>query len=225
SRVMRSAMPAGALSAKRWSMKAAPPPDRENASTYLRLSRNVTSSGPALSIGATSRMSRSPSLGFCSRAPLRSASASSENGPARSKKRGSAMESLGGRSGTPALFLLFRGGRLCSGGGGLRRRLVGGHRLLDNIHCQARQPLIELLQHFVGYVECRAEYDQLRPREHQIYFSFFYDFADNVENYRLDLFRCFGVRTLQRLTLGLHGAIILAELSLEVALLLVQRLR
>ena len=75
----------------RSSTKAAPARDRLKASVYLRLSRNVTSSGPAVSSGATSRTSRAPSAGSSRRAPLSSASAARLCGPARSKKRESAI--------------------------------------------------------------------------------------------------------------------------------------
>src|SRR5687768_15677267 len=135
----------------RSSTKAAPPREPVKASRYLRLSRNVTSSGPAVSSGATSANSRPPSSGFNRRAPPISASCASEKGPARSKKRGSAMPA---RSTEPLLLRFFLRRflfcRLRRGRGRLRRR---GRE----IHGQRRQLLVELQQHLIGYVEALIE--------------------------------------------------------------------
>src|SRR5271167_733077 len=88
-------MPGGARSTAHSSTNAAPAREVQNTLRYFRLSRKLTSSGPAVSSGATSRHSRSPwSLGN-SFAPLNWASSASVNGPPRSKKRGSAIAGSG----------------------------------------------------------------------------------------------------------------------------------
>src|ERR1700758_4903816 len=58
---------------------------------YFLFSRKLTSDGPAVSRGATSLKRRAPSSARNSLAPLEALSTSSVNGPARSKKRRSAI--------------------------------------------------------------------------------------------------------------------------------------
>src|SRR6476659_8940671 len=115
-------MPGGARSTALSSTNAAPASDRTKASIYLRFSRKLTSSGPAVSRGATSLKSRLPSSTFSNLAPLRADSASTVKGPARSKKR---LSAIWARSRQPEpLFLLWFGrctrSRLRGGGGGTR---------------------------------------------------------------------------------------------------------
>src|SRR5215467_10062173 len=84
-------MPGGARPAAFSSTKTAQARERINVSTYFRFSRKLTSSGPALSSGATSRHTRPPSAGFTNLAPLNADNASRVKGPPRLKKRGSAI--------------------------------------------------------------------------------------------------------------------------------------
>src|SRR5579884_4172968 len=173
-------MPAGARGCVTSSTKAAPAFEAANAARYLRLSRNGTSSGPAVSSGATSTKSRSPCSGTDSAAPVSAASASSENGPARSKKRESAI-CLARLCAARAALLLFR---LRRGGSRRRGRGRGRRRARDRRHefdRQRRHLLIELLQHFVGYVERLVEQHQLRTLQHQVRLSGLGNLLDDLQ--------------------------------------------
>src|ERR1700751_4486198 len=93
---------------------------------YFLFSRKLTSAGPAVSSAATSLKRRAPSSAPNSLAPLKELSTSSVKGPARSKKRRSAILI---RSGHRApLFLLWLGRciRRWLGGGGSSRTRGGG---------------------------------------------------------------------------------------------------
>src|SRR5713101_7512866 len=138
---------------------AAPAAERTNASAYFRFSRKLTSSGPAVSSGLTSKKSRSPSSGRSSLAPLSSASAPSAKGPARPKKRGSAICLPACQYRALYFFLGFglaAAGALAPAGGGAGAgtgRRSGG----DEVDGEGRHFLVELLQDFIRHVEPLVE--------------------------------------------------------------------
>src|SRR5260370_29291302 len=161
-------MPGGACSTALSSTKAAPAREPTNASMYFLFSRKLTSAGPAISRGATSLKTRARSSARSSLAPLRALSAPRVNGPARSKKRRSAISV---RSGHRApLFLLWLGRciRRWLRGGGSRNR--GGRRRsgAGGIDRQRRHELVQILQHLVGNIEALVEKHQVRSLKHQV---------------------------------------------------------
>ena len=166
-------------------------------------------------------MSRPPSLGSSSRAPLSAASASSVKGPARSKKRGSAIAA---RSPTAAAsrYFFFFGVAAAPAAAAVRRWRAGGDRR-DEVDRQGRQLLVELLQHLVGHVKTLVEQHQIAALEHQIGFPFLGNFGDDLQHRFLNLFERFAIGFLQSLAFALHVAVELVDLLLEIASLLVQR--
>src|SRR5438477_959312 len=215
-------MPGGACSTAWSSAKAAPARERANASMYFLLWRKLRSAGPAVSSGATSPMRRAPSSARSSLAPLKAHSASTVNGPARSKKRRSAISV---RSGHHALlFLLWlgrcigrwlrrRGGR--TGGGGRR----SGHGEIDR---QRRHQFVQLLQHLVGDIEALVEKHQVRSLKHQVCFTISCDVCNDFQHLLLNLRERLTVRLLQSLALPLNIAFEVVHLLLEFTAFLVE---
>src|SRR5579883_3459728 len=206
---MSSAMPEGAFATHRSATKAAPARERAKLSAYFGLSKKLTSSGPALSSGATSTNRRAPSSGRNRRAPLRAANV---NGPARSKKRGSAISPLA----LPAapVSLPPASGRARAGGGGRRRKTDG----------QRRQLLIKLLQYLVSNFEFFIKKYQIRTWQYQICFSLFCNICNNLQNRLLNFCKRLTIGFFKSLAFAFNAAIKRIDFFLKFSALLVQGL-
>src|SRR5271155_1928623 len=218
-------MPGGARSAAFSSTKAAPARERTNASMYFLFSRKLMSSGPAVSRGATSPNSRTPSSACSNIAPLKAHSASSVNGPARSKKRRSAISARSGHRETLFLLWLRRcvRRRLRDGGsgtwGGERR---SGHGEIDR---QRRHQFVELLQHLVGNIKALVAKHQVRSLKHQVCLAVLRNVRNDLQHLLLNLGEGLAVGLLQSLALSLNISFEVVDLLLEFTAFLVERVR
>ena len=192
---------------------------RAKASVYLRLSRKVTSSGPAVSSGATS-VDQPPALGRIEQpgaAQFGKRSRGVRSGPIEEAGVGHRRWLLYGRRAAMA----FSSWRRLSSARGCASALAGVSAAKLTVRVGSCSS--SFVQHLVGHIETLVEQHQLAALEHQIGFPLLGDFGDDLQHHALDAFERLGIGVFQRLAFGLHAAVELVDLLLEFAALLVQR--